>query len=103
MANCVKESFDSDIVFTGGGNIISAHDHLNVFPNPVATSSVINFSGKNFSRVEIFDLEGKKFFDSEVKKNDVLKLNSDQLGKGLFIYRIIFNDHSSQSGKLVVQ
>jgi len=103
VANCAKESFDSDIVFTSSGNLISANDRMNVFPNPVAISSVINFSGKNFSRVEIFDLAGKKFFDAEAKKNDVLKVNSDRLGKGLFIYRITFNDHSSQSGKLVVQ
>lgn len=103
VAACVKNYFKDIVFITGTGTISSLQQQVNVFPNPVASSSDINFSGKNFSRVEIFDLAGKKLFDSEIKKNDVLKLNSDRLGKGLFIYRITFDDHSSQSGKIVVQ
>jgi hypothetical protein len=103
VAACAKDYFNGISLPSGIKNISSAHKPFSVFPNPVGTSSVISFSGKNFSQIEIFDLAGKKLFDSEVKKIDVLKLNSDQLGKGLFIYRITFNDHSSQSGKLVVQ
>ena len=103
VAACVKNYFDNIAFISGTENISSQQQHLNVFPNPVAVSSVINFSAKNFSRIEIFDLAGKKFFDSDVKKNEAMKLNSNQLGIGLFIYRITFNDHSSQSGKIVVQ
>ena len=103
VANCVKNYFDNIAFISGTENISSQQQHLNVFPNPASASSIINFSGKNISRVEIFDLAGKKLFDSEAGKNDAIKLNGDQLGKGLFIYRITLRDHSSQSGKIVVQ
>ncbi|HYV93529.1 MAG TPA: T9SS type A sorting domain-containing protein [Chitinophagales bacterium] len=110
VASCAKNYFDNNVSLCGIRNVSSRQQSATVFPNPVAASSVINFSpkessrtGKNFSRVEIFDLAGRKLFASETNENAILKVNSDRLGKGLFIYRITFNDHSSQAGKLVVQ
>lgn len=103
VATCVKESFISDVVFTGNAIPSFAENHLSVFPNPAPSSSIINFSGSNILKAEIFDLTGRKVFNSGFLQAEDLKLNSTQIGKGLFIYRFTFIDHSSQSGKLVIQ
>ena len=102
VAACVKEYFD-DIVFNSGTeNISSPNQTANVFPNPAAGSSVINFSGQHIDHVEIFDVAGRKLL-SVMGEKENLKVNSNKLGKGMFIYQITFNDHSLQSGKIVVQ
>jgi len=102
-ANCVKDHFDNDVVFTGVQNLLPAANNVNVFPNPSANNSSIHFDFRNADRLEIFDLAGKKLFEDDVKNKTSFSLPASELGKGMFIYTLRFSNQINQSGKLVIE
>ena len=102
-SNCVKDYFDNDVVFTGEQQWVGETSSKNVFPNPAAMGSQIQFNFSNADQFEIFDLTGKKLFAANVKDKTTFNLKSGFLGKGMFVYRILFNDKHTESGKLVIE
>jgi hypothetical protein len=102
-SNCVKDYFDNDVIFTGEQQPIGEATSKNVFPNPAEFSSQIHFNFSNAYALEVFDLTGKELFAANVKDKTTFNLKSDLLGKGMFVYRIYFNDSSLESGKLVIE
>jgi hypothetical protein len=53
--------------------------------------------------LEIYDITGRRLENEDVKNKTSFNLNSDLLGRGIFIYRIQLTGNKYQSGKLVIE
>lgn len=60
---------------------------INVFPNPVKEYLFIN-SSVPISRIEVFDYQGKKIFESITSPKSQNKINFSAFSKGIYLYRL---------------
>ena len=62
---------------------------LKIYPNP--TSSVLNIEGEGMVGVEVYNTVGQRVMTQTVS-GDAVQLNTESLGNGLYIVRILAND-----------
>jgi hypothetical protein len=72
---------------------------LQIFPNPSQGQFVVSCD-KIIESIELYDLLGQKVF-SGTPKEQTIQINT-QLPQGLYMYRILLQDNSFHSGKIVV-
>lgn len=74
-----------------------------VYPNPVLNNSVIQVNPLflNSSRIEIFDISGKKAFTIPLI-SDIISLSEYKFEKGVYFYSIISENNVLSTGKFEV-
>jgi len=92
----VQEYYDENIV--GIAETLRATS-LRVYPNPSNGQFTIE-SEKIIESIEVYNLLGKKIFES-TPKSQTTQINT-RLPQGLYMYRAVMGDHSICSGKIVV-
>lgn len=93
----------------GGGYIIATLDEeiesasLTVYPNPFSHSATIDLN-QTFSEVnlEVFDLQGRLIFQKYTDQANKLTFQSDQLEKGIYLFRVSSNGELLGSGRMAV-
>jgi hypothetical protein len=76
---------------------------VQVFPNPSNTGK-FNFYGNNtITHLEVFDMLGKKVFESNYQDASVNTIDLSNQQSGVYILRIAVNNGSSLTHKLVKQ
>jgi hypothetical protein len=82
---------------------LSKQTGLSVYPNPV--SSTVNFDLsliKDPAEVSIYEATGKQVFSAKNVKEEILKVNTGDLARGLYIYKISTSENTV-TGKLLVE
>ena len=77
---------------------------LSAYPNPAASSLniPIDVTMSNNTRIQIFDAKGAKCLDSEVGDiGNLITLDIHNLDSGLYIYKVVSENHELASGKFV--
>jgi len=98
LAPQIQQYYDEKII---GIRENSAPNHkLQVYPNPTNGSFTIT-GEKIIENVELYDIMGKKVF-SNTPKTKTTQINSN-LSSGIYFYRVVLQDHSVCSGRIVVQ
>jgi len=98
FAEEIQEYYDEYIVGIKENTI--PYNKLWVYPNPSNGQFTI-VGEKMIESLELYDLLGKKVFESAPKAH--IAQISTRLPQGLYIYRAVMADHSICSGKIVVQ
>jgi hypothetical protein len=80
-------------------NTIS-NNKLLIYPNPSNGQFIIT-GEKIIESIELYDMMGKKVF-ADTPKTQTTQINLN-LSQGLYIYRAVLQDQTTQSGKIVVQ
>jgi hypothetical protein len=71
-----------------------------IYPNP--SNGQFTVTGESvIETIELYDILGKKVF-SDTPKMQTTQINV-QLSKGLYIYRVTLEDHTTRCGKIAVQ
>jgi hypothetical protein len=76
------------------------HAKVQIYPNPSNGRFVVSCD-KIIKTIELYDVLGKKVF-SDAPKVQTTQINTG-LPQGLYIYRLVLQDNSIRSGKIVVQ
>jgi hypothetical protein len=76
------------------------NNKLLIYPNPSNGQFTIT-SEKVIESIELYDMLGKKVF-ADTPKMQTTQINTG-LSQGLYIYRVILQDRSTRSGKIIVQ
>lgn len=74
---------------------------VTVWPNPNSGKFTVEIKKTINGIIEIFDIAGKKLFQSEIKSSQH-EINHN-LSKGTYFYKIIDNDDMVSNGKLLIQ
>lgn len=105
-----KDGWMIDRIILGGfdcwGNIDEKNGLFNkkiaVHPNPAQSIvTVKNLSKTSLKKIIIYDLSGKEIVAIGVNSL-CTELQTNNIGKGAFIWKTIFEDNTSESGKLVI-
>ena len=93
--------FDN-ITFGSGGAVSTdeaeaLRNMVRVYPNPVASGERIQFS-REVTQIEVFDLAGKR-----IVAGSGFTLNTAVLKSGVYVVKMLTQDGSIQTQKLVVQ
>jgi uncharacterized repeat protein (TIGR01451 family) len=83
-----------------------AGPHVNVYPNPfssVTTFDVHKWEGENNFQLLVFDLSGKLVYHQQGIRETRFQWHSNELDKGMYIYRIIAEGSQVGAGKLLIQ
>ena len=75
-------------------------DKLLIYPNP-SNGQFTATCEKVIESIELYDVLGKKVF-ADTPKAQTIRINTN-LTKGLYIYRVLLQDNSTCSGKIVIQ
>ncbi len=80
--------------------IVSINNHLNnndikIYPNPF--NEVINIQSNNFTKFELYNLQGTRIFSSSNKLVTIPK----KINSGLYIYKLLDSKNVFMSGKLI--
>ncbi len=67
---------------------------LKIYPNPASDATTFDFNAHTEGgyRVSIYDVVGRQVFDSGLQNNPVFTLKKDNIGKGLFIAKVQFEN-----------
>ena len=101
-ANMDKNSYATNVTFcttTGMDSIFSNKNSIAVYPNPANDYVIVEGSNLN-SQIEWYDVLGKKVFSQVVNSNNTT-IDISGLEPGIYFYKIITVDNSSQTGKLI--
>jgi hypothetical protein len=74
---------------------------LTLHPNPA--TNLVNISFAGMRQVQVLDISGRMVFSSRVSGTKSLELDVTTFGKGVFLVKVIAQDGSMQSRKLVIQ
>jgi PKD repeat protein len=102
--SCGTDSTCQDITISG----LSINEHYNnqnvtVFPNPFSDHTVIQLeNGKGNYSVELFDITGRMVTSENYKNTNSLTINRNNLDAGTYLYRIVQNNSTIASGKLMI-
>ena len=102
LADCVKDSFDNKVVFTGIKQVETA-GLTSVFPNPVIQGMTIQFQLQHAEELQVFDISGRMLLSRNVQGERSVGIRTDRLAKGLYLYEVTYDDDTRQTGKLVIQ
>ena len=76
-------------------------DDIDVYPNPSSDMVYVKCdNNKKPVRVEIDDLQGCQVYSIQFNNNP-MEVNLRQLNPGLYVLRLIFQDHNSVSKKII--
>jgi len=81
-------------------DIVMNEQQLKFYPNP-SNGQFTVFSEKNIETIELYDMMGKKVFADAPKMQTVL-INT-HLTNGVYTYKVVLEDNSVLSGKIIVQ
>lgn len=78
---------------------------LNVFPNPAKSNIQLNYLVENSDLIqfEMYDLLGKKVLSKQLSEGNTHHIELNKVATGMYIYRLMQNNHLLNSGKLVVE
>jgi hypothetical protein len=80
------------------------NDKLLVYPNPTTGELRITSYELQVTSVAIYDIYGRKLLSNHLIASSPNHLiNVSHLPAGLYIYRVILQDHSIRTGKIIVQ
>ena len=72
-----------------------------VFPNPSIGFTVVNWSGINVDRIEVFNTVGELLLDKNVSgKEGTQSINN--LSSGTYFIKLSYEDHILKTEKLIV-
>ena len=95
------------IVDTVGIKIVASNNNIKIYPNPFKTFAYINFPNDRVNkniRFILYDVLGRKVKSIDAIQSQQLKISRDNLTGGMYIYKIIADDHITiQTGKLFIQ
>jgi len=74
--------------------------NLSVYPNPTTGDFTVTCETV-IESIELYDMMGKKLF-SVMPKAQTAQIK-ENLSKGVYFYRVMLQDNSMRSGKIVVQ
>jgi PKD repeat protein len=102
--SCGTDSTCQDITISG----LSINEHYNnqnviVFPNPFTDHTVIQMENGNGNyTVELYDITGRMVRSESYKNTNSLTINRKSLEVGTYLFRIVQNNGTIASGKLMV-
>lgn len=70
-------------------------NNFHVYPNPTNSAIHIDLPGSNV-KLKLFDLYGHNIIDREYNNNEPLELNLEQIGSGLYILEVYFDNEKHQ-------
>lgn len=79
------------------------NDVLTIYPNPFSTSTTLRLSDAsliNNSELIIYNVMGKEIMKVSIKK-ELTILETNNLHSGIYLYKIVSNNKTIQSGKLI--
>ena len=88
---------------TGIDEIKNGNNQSYIFPDPLNDISFIEFAGKQYVNMEIYNVLGEKIKEINIKDKEKISLNKTDFSLGVFIYRLISQNGHYQIGKFVVQ
>lgn len=86
-------------------NTSNAHSYLKIFPNPNDGSFAIEFENADWeelAQVEVFDIQGKKIYSSDLNKEQINYITIPQISKGMYFIKINFGQNLIYSDKIEV-
>jgi len=93
--------------------IVAPNDKINIYPNPFKTFAYINLPNDIATLTPdlsqglmfvLYDVLGRKVKSIDKIQSQQLKISRDNLAGGMYIYKIIADDHITlQTGKLFIQ
>ncbi len=100
--NTCKSFFDLSTDITDNSNIDSTNLlNSTVFPNPSIGFTVVNWSGINVDRIEVFNTVGELLLDKNVSgKEGTQSINN--LSSGTYFIKLSYEDHILKTEKLIV-
>ncbi len=84
------------------GSFISNKDLFEMTPNPTTSNVNIEFSTNTKSKVEIFDLLGKKCFFNNYVSNQSISIDLSKFESGTYFVKV-YNDNNIDSKKLIIK
>ncbi len=97
---CVDTSACVNVIVTGINSEIN-NSQIQVYPNPTNGVLNIKFTTKFIGFVEILNLSGKIILDKPINNNSFIKLNVQNIAKGMYVLRLT-NVNINQQYKLVI-
>ncbi|MDX2001113.1 MAG: choice-of-anchor V domain-containing protein [Chitinophagales bacterium] len=94
---------DTTITIASGTGIMQvAHTiEASIFPNPVQGTMMVNVAGNTSFEMTVFDLNGRIVKQANGQAGQTLAIDSKDLNKGLYFYKVV-SGNKSTSGKLLV-
>ena len=80
--------------------------NVKVFPNPFSDETRFEISGSDNNQVlnlEIYDIMGRKVDEKDLTKTDLIYFRNEEMGPGLYFYKISTQEGIIGQGKLAVQ
>jgi len=74
---------------------------LNIYPNP--TKNVVNVIGKNIQQISIIDFTGRTLIQQNFNNTNNVKLNIENLNKGIYLLKVEEVKGNMQTKKLIVE
>jgi len=86
-----------------GNDFIDVENQISIYPNPFTTSiNVIVNSEKSYLELKIYNVLGTEVLNKKISNNET-NINVNNLSSGIYIYNLIENNKTIQSGKIVSQ
>ena len=87
---------------SGVGSLISNKELFEMTPNPTNGNVNIEFSSKTESKVEIFNLLGKKCFFNNYFSNQSISIDLSKFESGTYFVKV-YSDNNVDSKKLIIK
>ena len=107
--NIIQQLYDSCFMLAAftSVNELDINDNLNVTisPNPFSDQTLIdfNYSAKDEFSFVLYDVQGKKVREIKNIKSGKLVLRKENLGSGVYFFKLENNKDKSGSGQLIVE
>jgi hypothetical protein len=78
---------------------------ITVTPNPIGISTIIVINGENKSvnyKFVVYNVQGKEVINT-VLTQQTTSLDTKELHTGIYLYKVLDNNKTIQSGKLIFQ
>ena len=93
-------------LLSSGNDQENPFDIQNAFPNPSSDFSIIPYElpdGSNEGQIQLMNMQGKLIHTFRVDRNfNQLRINTAQYPKGTYLYKLLANDYSSNTKKLII-
>ena len=79
--------------------------NCNVFPNPVARNSLINFESESnlIKRIELYNILGNRIKIAQDLSSDKVQLENDNLLSGIYFYKVFLSNEENFYGKIIIE
>jgi photosystem II stability/assembly factor-like uncharacterized protein len=93
--------------YAAGINSNSNNDFsVSIFPNPFSSSATISITGSENAnekmQFELYDVFGRKVRSVEIHKA-IFSIEKDNLSNGIYLWKIVAENESVRSGKIIVE